>query len=191
MEIYFLIENEGKLYTLWRIKMSQAHSHSLTAYRCIFSYLEYNNPIDTDEMKEKIKNGEKPNYSLTSFMHDYISVASSPIIAKSADKVIQLTQIASSTSLPDNVTRIHIQPQVGKYGEPVTVVERDKNRINKFGKNDPALYDYNVFFYEQNNDIIVIFYRKGTSGCKTAFIETANVTLRAKGMKLEMSLILH
>ena len=167
-----------------------AITHTLTAYHCTFSYMKQNNPIDTDEMKEAIKNGEKPVYSLTEFINDYISAASSLLVGQNADRAIQITQIASTHSLLDNITRIHIQPQAGKHGEPVTVVEKATNRKHKYGKDDAALYEYNVFFYENNGNIIAIFYRKGTSGCKTVFFETANNALRVKGMKLEMNLII-
>ena len=162
-------------------------THSLTAYRCTFSYMERNNPIDTDEMKEAIKNSEKPNYSLTAFIVDYISAVTSLSVAKNADRAIQLSQIASTTSLPNGITRIHIQPQAGKHGESITVVEKAKR--HNFGKDAAALYDYNVFFYEKDGIIVAMFYRKGTSGCKTVFLETANNALRGKGMKLEMELI--
>jgi len=170
-------------------------THSLTAYRCTFSYMERNNPVDTDEMKESIKNGEKPSYSLLDFLNDYIKFASSFSNSKSEenadkiDKVIRITKIASTTSLPNDVKRIHIKPQAGKYGEPVTVVEGATNKSHNFGKNDPALYNYNVFFYEKGKEIVALFYRKGTSGCKTVFFETANKELRKRGMKLEMELI--
>ena len=167
-----------------------ALTHSLTAYRCTFSYMERNNPIATDEMKESIKNGETPTYSLPEFIDDYISVASSLAVGHNADRAIQLTQITSTTPLPNGVTRVHLQPQVGKHGEPITVVEKAKNQRHRYGENAAALYDHNVFFYENNDDIIAIFYRRGASGCKTVFFETANNALRQKGMKLEMNVII-
>jgi hypothetical protein len=149
-----------------------------------------NNPIDTDEMKEIIKNGESPDYSLTEFIGDYISAVSSLTVGENADRAIQLTQIASNTTLPNDVTRIHIQPQAGKHGEPLTVVQKATNQRHRFEKEDAALYDYNVFFYEKSGDILAIFYRKGTSGCKTVFEDTANNVLREKGMKLVMTLVM-
>ena len=164
-------------------------THSLTAYRCSFSYLERNNPIVTDEMKEAIKNGESPNYSLEMFTADYISAVSSLPDEQIADRAILLTQITSTESLPNNVTRIHLQPQAGKHGEPLTVVEKATNRRHRYNKDDVALYDYNVFFYKSDMDIIAIFHRKGTSGCKTVFLETANNALREKGMRLNMKLL--
>ena len=166
-----------------------ALTHSLTAYRCTFSFMERNNPIDTDKMKESIKNGEKPVYSLSAFINDYISSVSSLSVGQNANRAIQLTQISSTATLPNDVTRIHLQPQAGKHGEPITVVEKATNQRHKYGKDDAALYEYNVFLYEKDGEIVALFYRKGTSGCKTVFLETANNALRLKGMKLEMNLI--
>ncbi len=34
-----------------------ALTHSLTAYKCSFKYMERNNPVNTEEIKDKIKNG--------------------------------------------------------------------------------------------------------------------------------------
>lgn len=164
-------------------------THSLTAYRCNFSYMERNNPIETDEMNEAIKNGDKPDYSLCSFISDYIDTASSLAEGQNANRAILLTQITSTETLPNNVTRTHIQPQAGKYGEPVTVIKRATKQSHKYGIDDAALYDYNVFFYENEEEIIAIFHRKGTAGCKTVFLETANTALREKGMRLTMKLI--
>jgi len=164
-------------------------THSLTAYRCSFSYLERNNPIDTDEMKVAIKKGESPNYSLETFTTDYISAVSTLPDKQFADRAILLTQITSTESLPNNVSRIHLQPQAGKHGEPLTVVQKETNRKHRYKKDDVALYDYNVFFYENNGDIVALFHRKGTSGCKTVFLETANNALRKKGMRLNMKLL--
>jgi len=148
-----------------------------------------NNPVDTGEMKEAIKSGDKPDYSLSAFIDDYISAASSLAVGHNANRAIQLTQITSTSALPNDILRIHLQPQAGKHGEPITVVENATNQRHRYGKDDAALYDHDVFFYENNENIIAIFYRRGTSGCKTVFFETANDALRPKGMKLEMSLI--
>ena len=165
-----------------------AITHSLTAYKCTFSYMERNNPIDTDKMKEAIKNGDKPDYSLSEFISDYIGGVSSLAIGENADRAIQLTQTASTETLPNNIKRIHIQPNAGKQ-ESFTMLERATNQVRKYNKEEAiALYDYNVVFYDNNETNIAIFYRKGTSGCKTVFMETANNVLRKKGMKLDMEL---
>jgi len=151
--------------------------------------MERNNPIDTEEMKEAIKNGIKPVYTAIDFINDYISAVSSLTVGQNANRAIQLTKITSRVSLLNDVTRIHLQPQAGKHGEPITVVEKATNQRHRYGKDDAALYDYNVFLYEKNGVLVAVFYRKGTSGCKTVFFETANNALRLKGIKLEMNLI--
>jgi len=166
-----------------------ALTHTLTAYRCTFDYVAKNNINITDEIKEKIKNGEKPIYSLSDFVNDYIDSVSSLAIGKNANRAIQLTNFTSS-KMDSGVLKIHIQPKAGKYGENVTVVEKSTKKAYNYKEDDAALYGHNIFFFEKDCDIIAIFYRKGTSGCKTVFYETANDTLRSKGMKLEMSLIM-
>jgi len=140
-------------------------------------------------MKEAIKNGEPPNYSLEMFTTDYISAVSTLPDEQIADRAILLTKITSTELLPNNASRIHLQPQAGKHGEPLTVVEKETNKKYRYKKDDVALYDYNVFFYENNGDIVALFHRKGTSGCKTIFLETANNALREKGMRLNMKLL--
>ncbi len=82
-----------------------------------------------------------------------------------------------------------MQPKAGKQGESLTVFEGSTNKEHKYSKDDVALYDYNVFFYENGKSIIAIFHRKSMAGCKGVFLETANETLRCKGLKLEMELI--
>jgi hypothetical protein len=152
--------------------------------------MERNNPLleSDNNMREHIQNGDMPEYSLSDFMMDYISAVSSLAVGVNADRAIHLSQITSTTSLANNVSRVHLQPKAGKHGEPITVIARQQEHA--FDKDATALYDYNVFFYEKNGEIIAIFYRKGISGCKTVFLETANNALRNKGMKLEMSLIM-
>ena len=163
--------------------------HSLTAYKCEFSYMARNNPIDTAEMKEAIKNGEKPNYSLSEFISDYIYIEPSLPIKENAERVIKLTQVASEKTLHNGVKRTHIQPMAGKQNESLTLFHRPTNTTERT-KDKDALYDYNVVFYDNSEDIIAIFYRKGTSGCKSVFLETANEILRNKGIKLDMALIM-
>ena len=164
-------------------------THSLTAYRCKFSFMERNNPVDTEEMKESIKNGDIPKYSLGEFLQDYIDSVSSLSIGQNSDRAIQLTQITSTLTIGDGSYRTHIQPQAGKHGEPLIVLEKATNKQHKYTPDDAALYDYNVFFYEKADDVIAIFHRKGTSGCKTVFLETANNVLRLKGLNMKMELV--
>jgi hypothetical protein len=166
-----------------------AQTHSLTAYKCSFDYLSRNNPNVTSELRNKIKNGEKPEYTLSSFINDHIGVISSPTVGRNAERAIQLTQISTKTLLFDNTTRFYLQPKAGKQGEPITVVEGKTKREYKYNEDDAALYDYNVFLYECGENIVAIFHRKSNAGCKSVFLETANDALRSKGMKIEMELI--
>jgi len=146
--------------------------------------------IESDSnMREHIQNGDEPEYSLSDFMTDYIDAVSSLAVGVSADRAIRLNQITSTTTFQNrDVLRVHLQPKAGKYGESITVIASQQE--HSFDKDAAALYDYNVFFYESNREIIAIFHRKGMSGCKTVFLETANKTLRNKGIKFEMSLIM-
>ena len=43
---------------------------TLTAYKCAFSYLQRNNPLK-EELKNKIKDGELPDYTFSNFVDDY------------------------------------------------------------------------------------------------------------------------
>lgn len=84
----------------------------------------------------------------------------------------------------------HISPLVGKQGQPMTVFKRSTGKKYDFGADATALYNYHLFIYEDNCEIIAIFHRQNSSGCKSVFLETANNILKTKGIKLEMNLII-
>ncbi len=71
----------------------------------------------------------------------------------------------------------------------MTVFKRSTGKKYAFGADATALYNYHLFVYEDNGEIIAIFHRQNRSSCKSVFLETANNILKTKGIKLEMNLI--
>jgi hypothetical protein len=82
--------------------------------------MERNNPLleSNNNIREHIQNRDKPEYSLSDFMTDYISAVSSLAVGVNADRAIRLSQITSTTSHANNMSRVHLQPKAGKHGMP-------------------------------------------------------------------------
>ena len=60
---------------------------TLTAYKCAFSYLQRNNPLK-EELKNKIKDGELPDYTFSNFVDDYSKFTSDLAVGKSTERTI-------------------------------------------------------------------------------------------------------
>lgn len=161
---------------------------TLTAYRCKFSYMQRNNPL-IDKYREDIKLGKKPEFSFNDFIALYIESTNDVLIGKNSDRAIGLTNDRISTYTFDGIKFWHISPLAGKQGQPMTVLKRSTGKKYDFSADATALYNYHLFVYEDNGEIIAIFHRQNRSGCKSVFLETANNILKTKGIKLEMNLI--
>lgn len=165
-----------------------ARTNTLTAYRCTFSYMQRNNPL-LEEQREKIKTGNAPQFSLADFIDLYGASSKEVLIGQNSDRAISLSTEGIVSRNINNLNAWRISPIAGKQGHPMTVVKRKSKQRYNFGADAVALYNYNIFFYENAGDIIAIFHRQNGSGCKSVFLETANELLKAQGLKLEMDLI--
>lgn len=165
-----------------------ARTETLTAYRCKFSYMQRNNPL-IDECREDIKLGKDPEFTFSDFVTMYTENTNGVLIGKNSDRAIGLTSDRISTSNSDGINFWYISPLAGKQGQPMTVFKRSTGKKYDFGADATALYNYHMFVYEDNGEIITIFHRQNGSGCKSVFLETANNILKTKGIKLEMNLI--
>lgn len=165
-----------------------ARTETLTAYRCKFSYMQRNNPL-IDECREDIKLGKDPEFTFSDFVTMYTENTNGVLIGKNSDRAIGLTSDRISTSDSDGINFWYISPLAGKQGQPMTVFKRSTGKKYDFGADATALYNYHMFVYEDNGEIIIIFHRQNGSGCKSVFLETANNILKNKGIKLEMNLI--
>ena len=163
-------------------------TETLTAYRCKFSYMQRNNPL-IDECREDIKLGKDPEFTFSDFVTMYTENTNGVLIGKNSDRAIGLTSDRISTSDSDGINFWYISPLAGKQGQPMTVFKRSTGKKYDFGADATALYNYHMFVYEDNGEIITIFHRQNGSGCKSVFLETANNILKTKGIKLEMNLI--
>lgn len=165
-----------------------ARTNTLTAYRCAFSYMQRNNPL-IEEQREKIKAGDAPQFSLADFIDLYSTNSKEVLVGQNSDRAISLSAEGIVFRNIHNLNVWRISPIAGKQGQPMTVVKKTSKQRYNFGADAVALYNYNIFFYENAGDIIAIFHRQNGSGCKSVFLETANELLRARGLKLEMDLI--
>lgn len=165
-----------------------ARTETLTAYRCKFSYIQRKNPL-IDEYREDIKLGKAPEFTFSDFIALYTESTNNVLIGKNSDRAIGLTKDRILASEFDGVKFWYISPLAGKQGQPMTVLKRSTGKKYDFGADATALYNYHLFVYESDNEIVAIFHRQNGSGCKSVFLETANNILKAKGIKLEMNLI--
>lgn len=158
--------------------------HTLTAYDLRFKYLERNNPLK-DELKDKIKNKEEPNYDLDIFFRDFIEGIKDKNIAKNSGKILIFTGIEELIK-KDSDTRYYIRPNSGKRGVPTKIVSVDNSNEKEyaFNKNWASTYAHNILVYEIDGNYYAVFHRHGGSGCKTIFLEASNEILKAIGLKM-------
>ena len=166
-----------------------ARVDTLTAYRCKFSYLQRNNPL-IEEQREDIKLGKTPEFSFSDFIALYCENAVDILVGKNTDRAISLSKESITTRSLGNIRSWYISPMAGKQGQPMTVVKQTTGKRYSFGADSAALYNYHIFVYEDDDSIIAVFHRQNSSGCKSVFLETANSILKAKGVKMEMDLII-
>lgn len=167
-----------------------ARIETLSAYRCTFSYLQRNNPLK-EELQEKIKANTPPEYTFSNFIVDFCKSTSSLATGEATERAIMLPE-ENIYSLPSqsDVKKWRIVPYVGKEGRPFRIIKRPTGKRYDFGSDSAALYEHNIFVYQDKNSAILIFHRQSGSGCKSVFLEVANKMLRPKGIKLNMELYL-
>lgn len=90
----------------------------------------------------------------------------------------------------NSVKKWRIVPYAGKQGKPFRIIKTNTGKRYDFGSDSAALYEHNIFVYQEENSAVVIFHRQSGSGCKSVFLEVANKMLREKGIKLNMELYL-
>lgn len=167
-----------------------AKVETLTAYRCTFSYMQRNNPLK-EELKDKIKSGIPPEYTFHNFIDDFSKFTSSLAIGIITERAILLPEDNIYPCEGENgVSKWRIVPYAGKQGKPFRIIKTSTGKKYDFGSDSAALYEHNVFMYQNGNSAIAIFHRQSGSGCKSVFLEVANDMLREKGMKLDMELYL-
>lgn len=164
-----------------------AKLETLTAYKCSFSYLKRNNPL-IEEQREAIKAGENPEFTFSDFIDIYLNYAAGMAIGYNTDRAIALDTDKTESRIMEDVKVWHLIPSSGKQGKPVTVVKKTGKKYN-FGSDTAALYEHHIFVYENKDNVIAVFHRQNGSGCKSVFLETANNSLREKGIKMEMELV--
>lgn len=147
---------------------------TLTAYKCAFSYLQRNNPLK-EELKNKIKDGELPDYTFSNFVDDYSKFTSYLAVGKSTERAIFLPEDKVHNRVPYNETnRWMLEPYAGKQGKPFKIIKTTTGKKYDFGADSASLYEHKIFMYECNESFVIIFHRQNGSGCKTVFLETAN-----------------
>lgn len=167
-----------------------AKVETLTAYKCTISYLQRNNPM-IEEHRKLIKSGTLPDYKFSEFIEDYIKWSKKLIIGENSDRAISLAkENVCEEPTQEGTSRWYLNPHVGKQGKPITVVRITDNKKYNFSKDSAALYEHHIIAYEDDLDLVIMFYRQNGSGCKGVFLETANKVLHDKGYKLEMSMYL-
>lgn len=88
------------------------------------------------------------------------------------------------------VKKWRIVPYAGKQGKPFRIIKTTTGKKYDFGSDSAALYEHNIFVYQDEDSAILIFHCQSGSGCKSVFFEVANKMLRQKGIKLNMELYL-
>lgn len=167
-----------------------ARIETLSAYRCTFSYLQRNNPLK-EELQEKIKADIPPEYTFADFIEDFCKMTSSLAKGQVTERAIMLPEenIYPRPS-ESGVKRWRIVPYAGKQGRPFRIIKTITGKKYDFGSDSAALYEHNIFVYQDETSAILIFHRQSGSGCKSVFLEVANKMLRQKGVKLNMELYL-
>ena len=168
--------------------MGKYETHSLTAYRLEFSYMERNNPLK-DELKEKIKNEEKPKVSIGDLISIMISKSKSNTYLVVDNFAFTLSEFKNS-SLFDDCHKYVIKPDVGRADVEVKVYKRNRPEPYRYGRNSVATNSHNIYFYEFPDSSYMICHRKSGSGCKIVLEKVLYSILREKGIKLETSLFL-
>ena len=167
-----------------------ARSETLTAYKCTFEYLQRNNPLK-EELKEKIKSETPPEYTFDDFIKDFTKYTSSLVIGKVTERAILLPEEnVHPRKTRKKTKRGRIVPYAGKQGKPFRIIKTSNGKKYDFGSDSAALYEHNIYIYENEDSAIAVFHRQSGSGCKGVFLEVANKMLREKGIKLEMELYL-
>ena len=167
-----------------------ARVETLSAYRCTFSYLQRNNPLKK-ELQEKIEADVPPEYTFADFIKDFCKATSSLAKGEVTERAIMLPE-ENIHDLPGegNIKKWRIVPYAGKQGKPFRIIKTSTGKKYDFGADSAALYEHNIFVYQDENSAILIFHRQSGSGCKSVFLEVANKMLRQKGIKLNMELYL-
>lgn len=163
---------------------------TLTAYKCSFKYLQKNNPLK-EELKDKLKDETPPEYTFDEFINDFCEFTESLVIGEVSERAILLPKENIFIREPENgIFKWRMTPFAGKHGKPFKIIKRKSGKRYDFGSDSAALYEHNIFAYQSEHSIIVIFHRQSGSGCKSVFLEAANKMLRGKGIRLEMELYL-
>lgn len=167
-----------------------ARVETLSAYRCTFSYLQRNNPLKK-ELQEKIEADIPPEYTFADFIDDFCKATSSLANGEVTERAIMLPE-ENIHKLPSEgkINKWRITPYAGKQGKPFRIIKTSTGKKYDFGPDSAALYEHNIFVYQDENSAILIFHRQSGSGCKSVFLEVANKMLRQKGIKLNMELYL-
>ena len=92
--------------------------------------------------------------------------------------------------IPPEYTFADFIEDAGKQGKPFRIIKTTTGKKYDFGSDSAALYEHNIFVYQDEDSAILIFHRQSGSGCKSVFLEVANKMLRQKGIKLNMELYL-
>ena len=165
-----------------------ARIETLSAYKCKFSYLQRNNPLK-EELHDKIKAGIPPEYTFSDFIDDFCKYTSLLAVGKSTERAISLPKENIHQRPNENeVTRWMIVPYAGKQGKPFKIIKTSNGKRYDYGADSAALYEHKIFVYESASETVIIFHRQNGSGCKSVFLEIANMMLREKGIKLDMEL---
>lgn len=163
---------------------------TLSAYKCTFSYLQRNNPLK-EELHDKIKADVPPEYTFSDFIDDFCKSTSSLAMGEVTERAIMLPEEnIYPLSSKNSVKKWRIVPYAGKQGKPFRIIKTSTGKKYDFGSDSAALYEHNMFVYQDENTAVVIFHRQSGSGCKSVFLEVANKMLREKGIKLDMELYL-
>lgn len=168
--------------------MGKYETHSLTAYKLEFSYMERNNPLK-DELKEKIKNEEKPKVGIGDLISIMISKSKSNTYLVVDNFAFALSEFKNSSPF-DDCHKYVIKPDVGRADVEVKVYKRNRPEPYRYGRNSVSTNSHKIYFYEFPDSSYMICHRKGGSGCKIVLEKVLCSILREKGIKLETTLIL-
>lgn len=165
-----------------------AKIETLTAYKCMFEYLQRNNPLK-EKLSEDIKAGVRPKYNFENFIDDFCKYTASLIVGSTTERAILLPKEHVYLRENDNEPlKWRIVPYAGKQGKPFRIVKISTGKNYDYNADSAALYEYNVFMYQAKDSALAIFHRQSGSGCKSIFLDVANKMLREKGMRMDMEL---
>lgn len=158
---------------------------SIVAYKCRICKKYHH-----EDLLIKSDTNENPIF-LEKLLKEFFSYIKECRVDKYTGRAIMLSGESRRGVLDDSIVRIHIQPNAGKALENFTVVNYHTNETKGYkGEDHSAIYSHNVVCYLNGENNVFIFHHYGQSGCKTAFLNTLNDFLSARGLRAHFDVLM-